>query len=116
MNEFQIGDKVIGNKLADRYLITKQGWRGFVREIRKHENGELTLVVSENRYSGAEFNVYGYCFDVLSRACDIDEILEAIDVACVNCIVNTSADNRCCKTCPIRRVLCAVTTGGCYDD
>lgn len=116
MSEFQIGDKVVGNKFADRYLITKQGWRGFVREVQKHANGEVTLFVSEHRDKGPRFCVYGYCFDVFSRASDIDKILDAIDVVCLNCIVDTLSDNRCCKTCPVRNTYDVVMSGGLYDD
>lgn len=33
MTKFKIGDQIIGNKLANSYGITREGWRGVVTEV-----------------------------------------------------------------------------------
>ena len=40
------------------------------------------------------------------------DILEAIDVVCLNCVEDTLGDNSCCDTCPVRKTANAFSKRG----
>lgn len=60
--KFKVGDKVVGNKLANiEYSITKEGWEGVVIKL---DDDEKYICVAES--SGkAPFLVKSVCFDII---------------------------------------------------
>lgn len=40
---------------------------------------------------------------------DNTEILEAIDLVCLNCVEDTLTDNLCCENCPVRKTYDSLT-------
>lgn len=62
-NKFNVGDLVIGNKLANKYNISTQGWEGQVVRIINPDKIEV-----ESLLTGAVFNVWSERFDLLKAA------------------------------------------------
>ena len=73
MTKFKVGDIVIGNKLANDYGITVEGWKGLVIEVvRDPEEGEDDLWVKD--LTGIERYWVESCYFDLSQEepCDIE--------------------------------------------
>ena len=43
------------------------------------------------------------------RELSAGEILEAIDIVCLNCVEDTLTDNSCCENCPVRKTYNSLT-------
>lgn len=73
MSKFKIGDRVIGNALANgKYLFTREGWQGRVVEI--NDNG--TIRVQSPNGKGARFLASAECFDLVQ---DRHKIIVTVD-------------------------------------
>lgn len=59
--KFRIGDKVIGNKKADKYTITRKGWTGTVVGV------SCETISVESTDCNSRFMVDSDCFDLVSR-------------------------------------------------
>lgn len=66
MAKFKVGDKVIGNKLADDYIITRCGWVGIVTYTnpKKCIHGDDIRVRAADDECGREFSVKSERFDL----------------------------------------------------
>lgn len=73
---FKAGDIVIGNKKANRYLITKSNtiWRvynnhknGLIRIVFDKNIQQLPNILINNVYDGEMFDVNIDCFDLYNR-------------------------------------------------
>jgi len=62
-NKFKVGDIVIGNKLANKYNTTKQGWKGKVIKIINEDRFEA-ISLSGN----LSFSLWSERFDLLEAA------------------------------------------------
>ena len=63
MAKFKVGDKVIGNKMADEhYNYTRCGWSGYVLEVR-----EPFIVVSKCENGRNKYSVVADCFDLVTE-------------------------------------------------
>ena len=62
-SKFKVGDKVIGNALADKYIFTKKGWVGTVIEVIPNRNKILITDISES----SEYCVDAEAFDLYTE-------------------------------------------------
>lgn len=61
MAKFKTGDKVIGNKLANKYGITTEGWIGTVTRV------PSKTVIEVQDEDGSDFRVDAECFDLFGE-------------------------------------------------
>lgn len=68
---FEVGDRVIGNKLAsEHYGITQQGWKGIVIEILRPDyplGTNFDTIKVKDINSTSEYDVNHKCFDLYKR-------------------------------------------------
>ena len=60
MNKFKVGDKVVGNELANQYGITVEGWIGIVSTT----DGDGMIWVKASDSTGTVYHVNANCFDL----------------------------------------------------
>lgn len=66
MGKFKVGDKIIGNKEANVYTFTNEGWEGIVTEIEKDEFS------AEEKNTGCTYTGLSYeCFDLIESHTEI---------------------------------------------
>lgn len=66
MGKFKVGDKIIGNKEANIYAFTKEGWEGIVTEIEKEEFS------AKEKNTGCDYTCLSYeCFDLVEPHTEI---------------------------------------------
>jgi hypothetical protein len=77
-NKFNVGDIVIGNELANNYVVTIQGWKGEVLKVVDVEEGEPDIWVKNLK--GPEVRwVRSECFDLYDPPKETKETIE-VDV------------------------------------
>ena len=62
-NKFKLGDLIIGNVLADKYNVSKQGWEGKVVRIINADRIEAQSLLTD-----AVFSVWSERFDLVKAA------------------------------------------------
>lgn len=70
--KFKVGDKIVGNKLADRYVFTRNGWEGVVVEVFDNpergsgcDDGKYWTFAASSVDGDARFDLSDDAFDLL---------------------------------------------------
>ena len=68
MPKFNVGDKVVGNRYANVYALTTEGWVGTVVGV----SASWKYITVQDDDEGGQFDVDAYCFDLYECA-SVDE-------------------------------------------
>ena len=77
MNKFKVGDKVVGNKDANQYSITVEGWTGVVIKLGEADRNSIYVRPLDNPdHEG--FEVLESCFDLKPANLTKEETLDLL--------------------------------------